>query len=446
MTQWEQSLIGTVLTHPDAMIEVDHIMPQDFSFTPHKILWAEALMLAREGALEVRTLANRLAKQLNSEIYSPDNEKVRGEDYINFLLTKAGGQTERYAEYVIEASVRRSLREIGAIIASKAMDENLRVEDIRGDAEVSLLNLRNGRNNDESIPLKDLLLEHTQRIESIRSGVLKPAWVPSIPEWSDIVQFADDDDFVVVAARPGSGKSSVMRYEFFKLAQAGIPVLIINLENSNMEYARYMTSMLTGINSKAIRDPRNLTNRQLEDVRRASHTLAKMPLYVRDLGGPSVGYVVSEIRRNVFKRGIKNVTIDYMQLIVNEKDRKVDDVTYTTQMLRASAKNLKIPHVGIAQMNRAIENRASAEPMLSDLRDSGSIEQDATIVTFIRKDDSTDRAMQFPENIVNGRIRIDPVVAPVKLIVAKHRNGPTGTTPWLKWNMSTNTFSSMERR
>lgn len=445
---WEMAVLGTALFDPQTMEVAEELLPSDFSGS-HQVIWSEMLALYRRDALEERTLieALRSAGQLES-VHAFDAE-TSGEAYINQLLTYRGQNIQEYVDRVTDTAMRRSLREVAGLIASEAEDMRVPAIEVTDNAERRLMGIRRNRLNDEATPLADIASVFLQRVEGFRNGTVQPAWVPYNPELRRVLRYLDEEDYMIVAGRPGEGKSSLMRSEFGQSALGNIPCLIFNLENSEIEYAKFMVSMITGINSERLKDPRSLTEEQMEQVRNVTQMLARLPLYVKTMGAPSALEIERIARQHVSKKGVKLIGVDYVQLIRNGKERKEADVSESSNILRAIPLRYHVPVIANAQMSRNIVHRGEdAEPELSDLRDSGSLEQDATIVAFPRPlwISPTDAQLRmFPENRdERGRLEVNAI--PIKIFIKKNRNGATGVTQPILWIKANNNFRALEMR
>ena len=203
--------------------------------------------------------------------------ETSGEAYIAELFGARGDAMQEYADRVLGASIKRQLLQAGALIRADALDVRVGAQEALDAAERRLLTLRRNRLANLGINMADLFAVFTGRIAGMRDGTIEPAWIPKLEPLRETIQYAEKDDFIICASRPGQGKSSLMRFEFAHAALAGMPVTIFNLENGEIEYARYMISMTTGIDSLKLRDPRQLTERELETVRLAVDRAAEHP-------------------------------------------------------------------------------------------------------------------------------------------------------------------------
>jgi replicative DNA helicase len=284
---WERAAIGTALADPSVMSEATDLLPSDYTGA-HQIIWAEMLALHRRSALELRSLieALRSGGQLD-EIGSSDVEST-GEAYIAELLAHRGDAMGEYVDRVLGASIKRQLRRTAALIAAEADDDLVDPEEALDSAERRIITLRRSRLTSMGATFADLIGVFSDRLQGFRDGTIKPAWEPKIDAVKAVIDFVEEKDFLINAARPGEGKSSSMRFDFIRTALEGMPVTLFNLENGELEYARYAIALLTGIDSARLRNPRGLSDQELQSVRDAGERLARAPLYVVTLGAPSV--------------------------------------------------------------------------------------------------------------------------------------------------------------
>ena len=449
---WEAAVIGTVLTDPDTMDVAIELEPQDFSRS-HRIIWNEVLGLHHRNALEPRALTEALRSAGDLEMIGSDIGKpeVFGEHYIAELLTYQGNSINEYCQQVIENSIRRQLREVSALTAADALTSGLSADELLDEAERRLIALRRTR-NDEGSSLGSILRTFMPTLEGMRSGNIQPAWKFELLALKNVIDYLDWSDFVIIAGRPGDGKSSYMRFEAYHTVSKGVPVLTFNLENDEAEYARWSIALHTGIDGKLIRSPRLLSNAQLEQVREAAAELSEYPWEIVTLGSPSITDLERIARSKIRTLKPRLIQLDYIQLVNNGLPNKVNDVSLTSQTLRAWAmvNRFGVPVMAASQLSRNIEGRGPlAEPQLSDLRDSGSIEQDATIVIFPRStwdNPSPAEVRRFSENVTEYN-ELENVyrVIPIRMYVKKNRNGPIGTSDIIKWSKYCGNYQTLTR-
>lgn len=372
---WEKAVIGTVLNDPPTIEAAVELLPSDFTGC-HQSIWAEMLALHQRNALDLRALVESLRSnnQLDSLGSMEEGNSMRGEGYLADLIMSRGEAVEEYTERVLGASVKRQLAMLGALIRAEAEDDNISATDAADHAEQRLMGLRRNRMVGTGVSIGDILAVYMPRLDGLRNGQIQPAWTPAITAVRKAIQYAESEDFILIAARPGEGKSSMLRYEAHSLAQHNTPVVIFNLENSQIEYARSLLSLRTGIDSLLLKDPRKLSEEQMELIQHEAERLARMPLHVVSLGAPSIDEIERIARYYISHYGIKMIMLDYIQLVKNGAKSRVDDVSASSQGARAMALRYSVPVMAAAQLSRSIEHRGEdAEPELSDLRESGCL-------------------------------------------------------------------------
>jgi replicative DNA helicase len=438
----ERSLLATVISHGDELKHAELLLPQDFAFPSHQVLWAEILAFGRDGQLSIQAVINSLVAKSQLSDLGHEFGSVMGMDYLNELVTYSAAQsTEYFAQTVMNSAVQRAVRRSAALWAADSDRMDLPPDELLDRIESDILTMRRNRGNDgQSIgSLLDLFQKVT---EQRRSGTFVPALTPHIIPIKSIVKFYEAQDYPIIAARPGEGKSSIMRYEAFYEAIEGRPTTILNLENGELEYARHLVSLQTQIDNELLRNPSALTDDQMQRVKDAIENLRAIPLRIITMGAPTIEEV-SRVYLDAVRWGTKSFWLDYVQLINNRVNDLNTNTTISSTRLRGLSQKHHIPLIIASQMSRNIVNRGTdAEPELSDLRDSGSLEQDATHVLFPRMawgaNPRPQDIAQFPEN-QDGAIR----VVPLRVYIKKNRNGSVGKTNPFKWDRSTNNFEAL---
>ena len=442
---WEKCLIGSVLTDPAILVDTGELVPSDFTGA-NQILWGEALDLHSRNALGARSLTEALRTNPDFRRYSDIGTP---EEYIADMLSFRGNEPAEYIRHVLDSSIKRALQRSASLIAAEARGDDRTAEDLLDYSEKQILGLRRNR-IDTGITMRDLMSVFIPRLHDIRNDNFQPSWTPALGAVKSVIQFAEKSDFIIIAGRPGDGKSSYMRYEALKHVQKGGKAIIFNLENDELEYARNFISLQTGIDSMKLKDAKKLSEAELEQIRVASQALARLPLSIKTAPGSSVSEITRIARKFLSENPAALVMVDYVQLMRNGIESKVQDVSASTVGLRALALQMGSPVFVASQLSRGIEGRgANAEPMLSDLRDSGTIEQDATTIMFVRhawNNPSDTQLRTFAENINGeGLLFPRPKAVPVRFYVRKNRNGETGTSEYVKWTKSTGNYQTLVR-
>jgi replicative DNA helicase len=436
---WERALIGTALANPDTMSEAEAVLPSDLTGC-HQIIWSEMIALQRRGSLGTRSLAEALRASSSLDNLGFEDSAV-GTAYITELVSYRGEEMPEYVNQVISASTKRQLAQTAALIKVEAEDANIPADVALDSAETRVMGLRRG-NSLEGASMADMMTALGNRMKGGAQGNI---WKPTIPELQELLGFAEGEDFVIIASRPGEGKSSTLRYEIGYPAITELDAsLLINMENSQVEVARSFVSMVTNISKSRIKNG-ELTEDEKILVHDAMSGLQRVPLYVVTLGAPSAATVERHCRYYISKHGVKRIGIDYIQLMRNGNDNKVQDITLSSGTLRAISLNFGVPVIAAAQMSRSIEQRGDdADPQLSDLRESGSLEQDSTIVIFPRnvwKNPIEQQLRMFAENQFGNMIVNNAV--PVRMHIKKNRNGPVGVTKPFLFIKNTNLYRSI---
>jgi replicative DNA helicase len=454
----EQIVLGTAIHDPTTIEEISHLRVSDFTHL-NADLFDIIMALYNEDSLSYAALVETLKKESLLDIIG-DN-RTKGEAYLRSLLDMADSRgIKSHVRMIEDRAVRKNLREVAALIAANANNEGKDIQEVMDDAEKRIFNLRRRAGGDEGVEFADLIRTYLPFIDGMRSGEITPAWEPPLKALRDLVQYVDRTEFVIIAGRPGEGKSSLLRYLALRTTMERSnadpqKVITFNLENDPWEYVKFAISTITGINSGKLKKPKLLNEDDYKRFRAGAETLVRVPWTIITLSRPKV-MEIDRIARKKVSEGAELVLVDYVQLISNSMRNRVEDLAETTGTLRGVALKTSVPVIAACQLSRAIEHRGeNAEPQLSDLRESGSIEQDATQVWFIRSEwnkiptpeQVTNPQYYFPENFDSmGRVREPIRAVPVRIWVKKNRNGPIGHTTPIKWNKSTGEFSSFTTR
>jgi len=380
-----------------------------------------------------------------------DLGSIVGVDYIEMVCSKASpSSVSYYANQVVDASIRRSMR-MSIALTSKDLEEDLPADEVLDKAEERLWEMRRAKSN-KGVEMAELLEILDTTIDDYVSGKRKPAYIPKNPDFRRIVGHLEDQDYLILGARPGEGKSSFLRAEAFLTARGRTPVTIINMDNGDIDYPRYLVAFMTGINSKKLRMPTMMTEEERVQAKDAIKDLKSLPIRVVTMGNPSVEQVVAAMKK-AYNDGAKTFFVDYVQQIQNPglSTDPVQNISYTSSQLRGFNMKWKVPVLVASQFNRDITQRGNnSKPTLSDFKGSGSLEQDATVAMALRLIEMEQNQLaQFPENLVerNGRRVLaqdwDIRAVGVLLYVLKNRNGPVGESKPIKWDKATNTYTPL---
>lgn len=427
----EQAVIGSMLTDQDAVIAaIEVLKPVDFYREDNNIVY-EAItnIFNRSEPIDIITLKAELSAMGKLEA-------VGGLEYIASLPDKVPttANVERYIKIVEEKSMLRSLVKTANEIISLGYDETENVEDIMDTAEKKIFDVMQRKNQKGYSSIKDILVDSFTQLEALYNQKGHITGVPSgFNELDKKTAGFHNSDLILIAARPAMGKTAfALNIGTYAATRANIPVAIFSLEMSKDQLANRILC------SEALVDGNNVRTGNLEDddwakLAETSGELSTAEIYVDDTPGISVMEIRAKCRKLKLEKNIGLVIIDYLQLIQGTGKRSASreqEISEISRSLKILAKEINVPVIALSQLSRAVEGRPDHRPMLSDLRESGAIEQDADIVMFIYRDD------YYNEDTEKKNI--------AEIIIAKQRTGSTGTVE-LAWIPSYTKFANLEK-
>ncbi len=409
----EQSLLGSVMLDPNSMVKiVDIIKPFDFYKRGHQLLFERILELyEKREPVDLVTL---------TEILERKNElqEVGGASYISSLVNSvpSAAHIVTYANIVRQKSILRSLISASGEMSRMAYEEGMDVEMILDKAEQSLFSISKVAGSQNFVMIRDVLVESFERIDQLHKNKGKVRGVPTgIKGLDNILSGLQRSDLIILAARPSMGKTSLaLNIAQHAAIEEKIPVAIYSLEMSKEQLVDRLICGEAGLDSWKMRTG-NLNEDDFEKLQMAMGSLSEAPLYIDDTPGLNVVEVRTKARRLHSEVGLGMIIVDYLQLLEGRSlnnDNRVQVISEISRSLKSLARELNVPVMALSQLSRAVESRPDKRPLLSDLRESGSIEQDADVVLFIYRDDYYDRDSE-KKNMA-------------EVLVRKHRNGPTG--------------------
>lgn len=420
----EESVLGAMMIAPAAIDSVTELLDAgDFYRDSHARIYRAAVGLhMKNEPVDAITLTNEL-DQLG------ELEKVGGRVRLHELarLVPATANARHYATIVRETATMRGLIRAGGEIAQLGWEHEGEPDALVSQAEEIIFDLTQHRDSSDlehvAVSLRDThRLMHEQADAEI-TGL--PTGLALVDELTAGLQ---PGNLVIVAARPSMGKSALVIGVASHVATLGRPVGIFSLEMSRVEVNQRLLSHRTGISLHRLRKPRNLHQPDWPTINAQVAKLSEEPIYIDDSGSLRMSELRARARRlKTRKPDLALIVVDYLQLMVGEQriENRVQEVSQISRGLKVLARDLNIPIIALSQLNRALEQRTDKRPILSDLRESGSIEQDADVVLFIYRDE------------VYHAQTDEPGVA--ELIVGKHRNGPTGMVK-VSWRKQTARF------
>ena len=411
----EASLLGALLIDSDAIVKIaDIISSQDFYEKRHERIY-EAIQQLYEHheAIDVLTLSDKLKN--NGYL-----EMVGGASYLteltNFVPTAA--HVEQYAEIVAQKAMRRRL-----IVASQDMvglgyDETKQLSELIEEAESRLFQVSQQHIKQSVISLETILAESFDRLDDLHKDKQKIRGIPTgYKDLDNMLAGFQRSDLVILAARPSMGKTALaLNFAHNIAVQSNQPVLMFSLEMSKEQLVDRLLAMESGVDAWALRTG-NLTDADFEKIGQAMGTLSEAQIYIDDTPGITVSDLRTKARREAHQRELGLIIVDYLQLMSGSSryggdGNRVQEISEISRGLKGVARELNVPVLALSQLSRSVESRSPQIPQLADLRESGSIEQDADVVAFIYREEYYN-----PET---DRKKL------ADIFIKKHRNGPTG--------------------
>ena len=428
----EQSVIGSMLMDKDAVIvALDMISGEDFYSKQYSILYETMLELFNEGKeMDLVVIQDKLReKNVSPELSSLGFIK----EIITTVPTSAN--IKYYATIVKEKSTLRKLIKLNEDIANSCYVGNDSLEEILARTEKNLFELLQSRTAKDIRPIEDIAKNVLYRIEvASRTREIVTGISTGFIDLDYKTSGLQPSDLVLIAARPSMGKTAFVLNMVQHIAmKKELPCMIFSLEMSSEQLVQRMLAMETGIDSQKLRTG-NLTDNDWDPLIRGVVDVSDSKIIIDDTPGISVGELRSKCRKVKLERGLSIVIIDYLQLMTGSSKRsenRQQEISEISRSLKALAREMEAPVVALSQLSRACETRPDHRPMLSDLRESGAIEQDADIVMFLYRDDYYHKDTEHPNE--------------AEVIIAKQRNGPIGTVN-LMWKPETTRFVNISRR
>lgn len=409
----EKALLGSLLLNSESLFEItDVISSGSFYSEKHKIIYESIESLVnKKDPVDILTVSSELKSRKFFD-------QIGGATYLSDLLGLVGSSAniKYYAEIIRKKELLRRLIEASTHIAEISYDESEEIENVLEQAEKEIYEITTkGSSSQRLIAFEELIDETWQRIEKLSENTGELRGVPSgFKDIDNKLSGFQRSDLIILAARPSVGKTS-LALDFARNAAVkyGVPTAIFSLEMSKEQLVDRMLSAQSQVDGWKLRTSRLSLDDEFQRLQQGMHELMKAPIYIDDKAANSVLNMRSVLRRLNSDKPIGLIIVDYLQLMSTAKsyDNMVNQVTEISRSLKALAKEFNAPVIALSQLSRAVESRGG-RPRLSDLRDSGSIEQDADVVMFIHRED------KYGENSEKKNI--------VEILVEKHRNGPTG--------------------
>lgn len=427
----EQSVIGSMLMDREAVIAASEIITgSDFYQQQYGIMFDAMVELFNEGKpVDLVTLQNRLKeKEVPPEVSSLDFVR----DIITIVPTSAN--VKSYAAIVSEKAVLRRLIKTTEEIANTCYAGKEPLENILADTEKSIFDLLQNKGGQEFVPIKQVAINVLEKIEDAYKNQGTVTGIPSgFIDLDYKLSGFQPSDFILIAARPSMGKTAfVLNVVDYVSVRKNLPCMVFSLEMSKEQLVNRMLSMESNVDSQKLRTG-TLTDADWDAVVEGIGTIGSSKLVIDDTPGISIMELRSKCRKVKLEHGLDLVMIDYLQLMSGSGkngDNRQQEISEISRSLKAIARELSVPVIALSQLSRACETRTDHRPMLSDLRESGAIEQDADVVMFIYRDDYYHKDTEKKDI--------------AEIIIAKQRNGPIGTVE-LVWLPRYTQFVNMKK-
>jgi replicative DNA helicase len=409
----EEAVVGAVLINPEAYYDVAQFLAaDDFYIHRNKWIW-EAFIRLHEQRIPVDLLT--LSEELDRSSLLAD---VGGSAYITSLINQVPSSlnAESYGRIVEGHSVRRKMITAANKIASIAYNESSTVDEVMNEAEKAVFNVSERRLKHDLQPISAVLSDYYDRIDDLAK---RPEEIHGVPtgfiDLDRLLTGLQPSDLLIIAGRPGQGKTGFLLSVAKNAALTHKKhVAIFSLEMSNEQVVQRLIAQETGIDSQRLRNGK-LQENEWPLFTHAIEVFSDTHIYLDDTPAITPLQLRTKCRRLHMEFGIDLIIIDYLQLMGGDSrnDNRVQEVSHISRSLKVLARELNVPVLTAAQLSRAVEQRTDKKPVLSDLRESGSLEQDADIVMFIYRPDQYEKDTD-KQNIA-------------EIIIAKHRNGPVGS-------------------
>jgi replicative DNA helicase len=411
--QAEEALLGSVLVNPEVYYDVANTLSiDDFFIHRNRWIW-EAFTALHEQRLpvDILTVSEELERQSRLD-------EAGGPAYLTALINNVPSSlhAEAYARIVEETATRRRLLAAANQIAKLAYQGGTAIEEVVNESEKSIFGVSERRLTHQLQPIKRVLSEYYDRIDYLARHKDETLGVPTgFIDLDRLLGGLQSSDLLIIAGRPGQGKSGFCLSVAKNASQIHKRhVALFSLEMSNEQLVQRLVAQETGIDSQRLRLA-DLQDEEWPLFTQAVSALGDTQIYLDDTPAITPLQLRTKCRRLHMEVGLDLIIIDYLQLMTGDSriDNRVQEVSYISRNLKALARELNVPVLAAAQLSRAVESRRPPRPILSDLRESGSLEQDADVVLFIYRPD------QYEDDTLKQNI--------AEIIVAKHRNGPVGS-------------------
>ena len=427
----EKAVLGSIMLRKEAMHEIeDLIIPDSFYVEKHKIIFRAMLDLSMKNEpIDMLSLSTKLREQKLIDA-------IGGSQYLAEIVNVVPSSTnvKHYAEIVQKKFILRSLIDAADYVSELAFEEgDDHIDDVLDLAEKRIFGVVSSPKNQKFTSIKDELPEAWERLEKLHEHKGALRGLPTgFRDLDTLLSGLQKSDLIILAARPSVGKTT-LALDMARMSAIlhNKSVGIFSLEMSSQQLVDRMLSAESRVNAWNLRTGHLSADKEFSQLRDSLDKLSKAKIYIDDMPGNSIVRMKAVSRRLKAEKGLDLIIVDYLQLMTTSKnyDSMVNQVTEISRSLKSLAKELDVPVLALSQLSRAVESRGG-RPRLSDLRDSGSIEQDADVVMFIHREDK-------------GKDESEKTNV-AEILIEKHRNGPTGKVE-LYFDEKTTTFLTLEK-
>lgn len=426
----EKALLGAIMLSPESMYDIsDVITRESFYVDKHRMIFDAMIELhGRHEPIDLLSMSTRLKERGKFD-------SIGGGSYLAELVdaVPSSANAKYYAEIVQKKHVLRTLISAAEHISELGYNEADEIGDILEEAEKKIYSITHASVTKKFVSIKDELGEAWERLDSLHKAGGQLRGVPTgFPALDELLSGLQKSDLIILAARPSMGKTT-LALDIARQAAIGhqVPVAIFSLEMSTQQLVDRMLSAEARVNAWKLRTGKLTLDSEFDQIRASLEKLSSAPIFIDDQAGNSIMKMRSAARKLKGEHGLGLIIVDYLQLMTTSKqyDSMVNQVTEISRSLKGLAKELEVPVIALSQLSRAVESRGG-KPRLSDLRDSGSIEQDADVVMFIHREDKQDKTLD-KTNIA-------------EILIEKHRNGPVGSVQ-LYFDEEKSTFMSLDK-
>ncbi len=406
----ERSVLGALLLHADAVCDVNFLKPEDFYLPRHQVIFESIV-----SAYGTRNQTDPIAVEEDLSRRGKLTDAGGREQLLDLLESVVSAAAVAYhAEIVREKAVQRKLLESCLNLARQAYENQLDAKELLDEAERQIFEIARMDKSGDAHGISDILQETFQRIDRLREREGRLTGLGTdYYDFDDMTGGLQPGELVIVAARPSMGKTSFALNLTERVASSRHGVAFFSLEMSNQQVIQNMLCNRAQIDGQAMRKGR-ITDAQYRRLTDEAQTLYDLPIYVDDTAGMTVTQLRSKCRRLKQKYDISMVVVDYLQLMTagGRVESRQQEIATISRAMKGIARELKVPVIALSQLNRDVENRDDHRPRMSDLRESGAIEQDADVIILLHRDE------YYKPTETNAGL--------AQIIIAKQRNGPTG--------------------